>query len=293
MNPQAVRWEIWCNDAGYSQVPPGSPYPPNPRQHPRSHASTVASGRVLSEFQVVYLTAGRGWFRSAETGLVPVGTGDAIIVFPGVLHAYRPDPETGWQEYWVGFSGEHAMRLWNNRLFTPEGAVQPLGLNPELVADYERIIALCREQTPGFQVRLGSLVLQLLAHIHTAEREAKTGTGDGAVVELARAVMQEHLDDGLSVQSVARRTGVGYSRLLRVFRQYTGLTPYQYYLQLRIGRSQELLRESDISIKEVAARMSFDNQYYFSRIFKQKTGMSPSEWRARQTTADPPRAQSR
>ncbi len=281
VNREAERWEIWCNDAGFSRVPAGVTYPLNPSDHPRSYSSTVTTGRILGEFQVVYITAGRGWFRSEATGLVEITAGDAFILFPGERHAYSPHRGTGWHEYWVGFSGDHADRLRANGLFTPDRAVNHLGLNEEIIADYERIVGLCRDQTPGFQVRLGALVLQLLAHIHTSEISARTGHGDGAIVEAARAIMQEHLEEGLEVETLAHRVGVSYARLLHVFRHYTGLTPYQYFLQLRVRRAQELLREPGVSIKEVAARMRFENQYYFSRLFKKKTGVAPTEWVAR------------
>ena len=65
------------------------------------------------------------------------------------------------------------------------------------------------------------------------------------------------------------------------FRRYTGLTPYQYFLQLRIHRAKELLSDPDVQVKEVAARLRFDNQYYFARLFKKKTGVTPSAWRER------------
>jgi len=285
VNSEAVRWEIWCNDAGYTRVPPYTAYPPRPESHPASHAATVVSGRVLDEFQVVYLTSGRGWFDSTPSGSVSVEAGDMMILFPGVLHAYRPQLETGWNEYWVGFSGEHAHRLSRHGLFTPQKPIQHIGLNQEIIADYEQIVGLCRGQTPGFQVRLGALVLQLLAHIHVVETTSRTGAGDRTMVEHARAIMQEHVEDSVSVEEIAHRVGLGYTRLLNVFRQYTGLTPYQYYLQLRIHRARELLREPEITVKEVSARMSFENQYYFSRLFKKKTGMSPTEWQGSLFTA--------
>lgn len=278
VNREAERWEIWCNDAGYARIPPGSPYPPNPGDHPRSHSNNVATGRVLNEFQVVYLTAGKGWFRSEETGHRELAGGDTFLLFPGVRHSYSPYPATGWHEYWVGFSGEHAHRLWSHGLFSPDRAISSVGLSQELIADYERIVGLCRDQPPGFQVRLGALVLQLLAHIHTSEMSARTSKGDSLIIDRARAVMQDQIDEGVEVETIARRVGVGYARLLDVFRQYTGLTPYQYFLQLRIRRAQELLREPGASVKAVSATMNFENQYYFSRLFKKKTGVAPTSW---------------
>ena len=290
VNSEALRWEIHCNDAGYSQVPPGSHYPIYPEDHPKDYASTVASGRVLPEFQVVYITAGRGRFEADRMGSCEVAAGDIMMLFPGVRHAYRPLQETGWHEYWVGFSGEHPYRLWHNGLFSPERPVHHIGLNQEVMADYEQIVRLCRQQSPGFQVRMGALVLQLLAHIHWIETSSRTAVGDSELVQRARAIMQTRVNEGIEVEQIAERVGVSYSRLLEIFRQYTGLTPYQYFLQMRIHRAKELLQDPSLSIKEAAARMNFENQYYFSRIFRAKAGMSPSQWKARFAAARQSRA---
>lgn len=280
VNKEALRWEIHCNHAGYSHVPPHASYPLLPEDHPATYAATVTRGRVLKEFQVVYVTSGEGIFESGNTGRQKIGAGDVFILFPGVRHRYRPKVETGWHEYWVGFSGEHAHRLWNNGLFSPDRAVHTVGFSTELLTDFEQIISLCRQQTPGFQVRLGALVLQLLAHIHAIETQSGTSSTDSEYIQKARLLMQEHLESGITVGEIASHVGAGYTQLLRYFRQYTGLTPYQYFLQMRIHRAQELLHDPNLSIKEIAARLQFENQYYFSRLFRKKTGMSPSQWRS-------------
>jgi AraC-like DNA-binding protein len=279
VNSEAIRWEIHCNDAGYSTVPPGADYPLVPEDHPKDYAANVATGRVLQEFQAIYITSGRGYFECERMGKCRVSAGDVVLLFPGVRHAYRPSRETGWHEYWVGFSGEHAYRLWHNGLFTPERSIHHIGLKQELTADYEQVVGLCRQQTPGFQIRLGALVLQLLAHIHAIESAARTDSGHSELVERARAEMQRHVDEGIDVSVIAKAVGVGYTRLLETFREYTGLTPYQYYLQMRIHRAKELLQNPNLSVKEAAAALNFENQYYFSRIFKKKTGITPSEWK--------------
>ena len=80
------------------------------------------------------------------------------------------------------------------------------------------------------------------------------------------------------MESLSVSLGLGYSRLSKIFKRYTGLSPHQYYRQLKINRAKELLQAKQYSIKEVAFRLSFENTYYFSRIFKRKTGLSPSAW---------------
>lgn len=97
------RWGVVCTTAGYQNVPPHSPYPLT--QHPDSYAFTRARGRVLGEYQLLYIVAGQGEFRSASSPAVRVKAGTAVMLFPDEWHSYAPDPETGWEEWWVGFRG--------------------------------------------------------------------------------------------------------------------------------------------------------------------------------------------
>ena len=279
VNPEALKWEIYCNDAGFSSVPPGANYPLNPREHPKEYADTVVTGRILVEFQAVYIVRGTGRFWAEQFGSCDISAGDLMLLFPGVKHAYSPYKETGWDEYWVGFAGDHAHRLWQNGLFGPERALHHIGVQVELISDFEEILLLCREQSPGFQIRLGALVLQLLSHIHAIEQKQKTGDQDSEAVRKARKIMQTKLDSDLDMKELAAELGMNYTYLLEAFRKYTGLTPYQYFLQLRIHHAKTLLQDPSLSIKEVAWKLRFENQYYFSRLFRKKTGLSPSEWR--------------
>ena len=68
-----------------------------------------------------------------------------------------------------------------------------------------------------------------------------------------------------------------------VFKAYTGMTPYQYCIHAKINRAKEILSSGESSVKEIAWRVGFDDQYYFSRLFKKKTGSSPSQWTAKNT----------
>ena len=278
VNKEALLWEIYCRDAGYSRILPGSEYPSSPEKHPRLYAERVKTGRILWEFQVIYLSAGRGWFKDAVTGRHEIKAGDIFIVFPGIEHAYSPHKDSGWQEYWVGFDGSHVHRLMENGLLDPKKSIYHIGLNREIMGDYEQIIQICRQQSPGFQIVLGAKILQLLADLHVAR--IRTFRRKDDLVYKARDLMQLHAGDGIEMEQLARELSTNYTYLLRVFRQHTGLTPYQYFLQLRIYRAQELLQSPELSIKEIAAIMNFDNQYYFSRFFRQKTGMTPSQWRS-------------
>jgi transcriptional regulator GlxA family with amidase domain len=88
-----------------------------------------------------------------------------------------------------------------------------------------------------------------------------------------------HWSEEVDMKKLTRSLRLGWVHSERIFLQQTGLSPYQYHLQLRINRAREMLHGTTLTVKQVARQLNFENAYHFSKIFKQKAGMSPSRWR--------------
>jgi AraC-like DNA-binding protein len=127
-------------------------------------------------------------------------------------------------------------------------------------------------------VRASSLVLTLLAEILAHERRTVQHSNSEQLVEKAKFLMEENIYRKVDLSAFGEMLGVSPSQLSLVFRSYTAMTPYHYFISLKIRKAKELLESGDWSIKEVAFRLGFEDQYYFSRLFKKKTGISPSRW---------------
>jgi AraC-like DNA-binding protein len=282
INEDAVAWGMYCKDAGYNYAAPGVVYPPAPGNHPNAYSEKVISGRVLQEFQIVYIVGGSGWFRD-RSGKQPIKAGDLFILFPGIEHAYSPDSSIGWQEYWVGFQGKHAKHLWESGLISHREPIHHLGLDQSVMRDFEQILQLCNQQPRGFQVLLGVRILQMLAHIYLHTNDNTLPNEHQDIVRRCREILEFNAEGIIDIQEVARELDVSYQYLLSLFKKQLGMTPYQYYIQMRIHRAQELLTHSDLSIKEIASLLNFENQFYFSRFFKKKTGLTPSQWRTEES----------
>ncbi len=267
---------IVCTDVGMAEVLPGSPYPPSGVGHPSAY-KTVATGRVVNEYQLVYVTKGRGSFTSGDRSW-PVLAGSVLAVFPGVRHSYRPDPDSGWEEYWVGFRGPSADELRDSGFHSPTTPFFPVGVQQSILSVFSDIFSVVESQEPYYQFRAGALVMVLLAEILGRARKAEQHSESEALVERAKFLMRENVYGTMSVDEVGEKLGVAQARFYESFKAYTGMTPYQYFIQLKINRAKELLASGGISVKEVAYRLGFDDQYYFSRLFKKKSGVAPSEW---------------
>jgi AraC-like DNA-binding protein len=81
-----------------------------------------------------------------------------------------------------------------------------------------------------------------------------------------------------TLTDITRATGVGPTRLGRLFRRYQGLSPYQYLLQRKMAVAAELMMDPATLVKEAAAQVGFNDPYHFSRCFKQVHRVAPKDF---------------
>ncbi|MDR2784824.1 MAG: AraC family transcriptional regulator [Treponema sp.] len=99
------------------------------------------------------------------------------------------------------------------------------------------------------------------------------------IVEKAKSLMEANVSGAINLPGISKQIGISISRFNEIFKAYTSMTPYQYYMRLKIKKAADLLEQKSASVKEVAYSLGFEDQYCFSRFFKKKTGVAPSVWR--------------
>jgi AraC-like DNA-binding protein len=95
------------------------------------------------------------------------------------------------------------------------------------------------------------------------------------VIEFTRS----HSDTGLTMAMVANQFSMNYSQFSREFKEHSGQGFHDFLLQLRIERSMDLLRESPLKIFEVAQKAGYRNTKHFLKVFKERVGLSPTDYR--------------
>ncbi len=276
VGPTDLSWGVAVNSVGRQQVSPGEAYPPS--NHPSRYLFSTERGRVLDEYQLLYITAGSGTFRSASLSHpVRVRQGSMFLLFPGEWHSYRPDPETGWSEYWIGFRGSQMDAWVRDGFFAPSQPVWQAGLHSNLVELYEEAIEAALQQQSGFQPRLGGLLAHLLSlGRFYARNEALSDVAD--LVNRAKILIGEQFRT-IRPEEVADSLNLGYSNFRRIFKAYTGFSPAKYIHDVRIGKVKEALTNTSRPVKQVAFDMGFENEDYFFTAFRRAVGMTPLEYR--------------
>ncbi len=278
VGPGDRAWGLWVTAGGFTLIPPRTPYPP--ARHPEGYQFDWKHGRVLGEFQFIYITRGRGTFESKPTGRRTVEGGTLFVLFPGVWHRYAPDQEIGWDEYWISFDGPYARKICGRPAFSPSQAVLNPGTDPALFDAYRRFIEELRAPRLGHPQVLSALALEIVARTRAATLSRQSGRPElERLIQRARFILEEKAHRPLAMESVAAELRLGYSWFRKAFKRHTGLSPKQYLLQSRLRRSMEMLGGTDLLVKQIASALSFDSPCHFAKQFRKKTGMSPLAWR--------------
>lgn len=271
-----TKWQIYCTDAGSNSIGPGVVYPPHKEHHPKQFKS-VTTGRILNEYQIIYISEGSGTFTSGDNTFEVV-PGSVLLLFPNILHTYKPNIEVGWTEFWVGFQGNYADTLVQEEILTPSKPFYRIGYHTSLLSLFAAIFEEVNKQEPLYQFRVGAKIMSLLAEVFSFGKKDIQHSKSQEIVERAKHIFNEHIYEHLDLDEVAGEIGISKSHLCEVFRLYTDMTPYQYFIHAKINKAKELLETENLSIKEISFKLGFRDQYYFSRLFRNKTGIPPSKW---------------
>lgn len=267
-------WGLSVLNAGCTLIEKSNTYPSV--KHPLHHYFTWDNGRILQEYQLIYITDGKGVFES-ENCRTEIKDGSLILLFPDERHRYKPDKETGWNEYWVGFKGDFATNAIKEGFFNKSQPVLHIGFNEKVMNLFTDIIQTSKEEKPGYQPVISGAIIYLLGLMY-AERKNSDVKDDDATrvcIDRAKVKIRSKVYEKVSFEHLAEELGVSYAWFRKIFKKHTGLAPGQYLTQLKIQKAKELLGNNSISIKQVAYKLQFESALYFSKLFKLKVGMSP------------------
>ncbi|MEN8203118.1 MAG: AraC family transcriptional regulator [Bacteroidota bacterium] len=276
-------WGLYVSGAGSNKVSGNTEYPIT--NDPAHHYFHWSKGRSISEHQILYITRGSGFFEAEGPIKKRIKAGDVFMLFPGIWHRFKPTRQTGWDEYWVEFDGDLLKHIQISEILNPNQPVLELGVHSELSEHFIEIIEIIKEQKPGFQHMATGYLFQIFAQIFAIRKYNRfEGKPIENQIERAKLHISENLDKTISQTEIASEVGLSYSLYRKKFSEYTGFSPCQYHIQLRLNRAKDLLRRGDNTPIEIARDLGFSSTDYFYRIFKKKVGMTPSEYRKRNTT---------
>ena len=233
----------------------------------------VNVGPMLRNSYIIhYVTRGRGYYNGHA-----VEEGQGFLMTPGNIEEYHADPDNPWELLWVVSEDETMRELFAAYHADPEtgifsydyiSAVRHAG--DSMLMMPQRVVG-CTELLELF---LGIYKHQEQPSAQGAERVQTKG-----YVDFALHYIHLNYQNAISIGELTQLLGVSQPYLFRIFKAETGKSPKQYLRDYRLLQAKKLLRETSLTISQVAASVGYADALAFSKFFTQGQGISPRKFR--------------
>ena len=252
--------------------------------YPHAEGHFCQRNEPIAEHVLIYCVDGSGWCE-VEGEKHAVQANHFFVLPAGKPHTYGADESNPWTIYWVHFSGSHATVY-------ASGALHPQEIKPNLRSRinyrnqiFEEIFNTLYNGYSQDSLRyVSSLLHYYLASMRyiSSYRQAEKQTDNDGIVSAAVHYMQENIEKRLTLQDFARYTGYSPSHFSALFKRQTGDSPLGYFNRMKIEASCQMLTDTDMHINQICHKVGIADCYYFSRLFRHITGVTPRQYRLQQ-----------
>ena len=200
----------------------------------------------------------------------PLIKGDVFVLRKNTRHDYRSNKNNPLKKIWVSFESSYLEKMLED--YNIKSGVYHADLENLFLALYD----IAKSQTSP-QNKLFPIADNIHQIITTLSRKILLSMDDDF-----SSIKNEILSSVygcLSIDSIAAKLYMSKSNVIRIFKKRTGVTPYSFLLNEKLNVAKTLLSSTDITIKNISELLGFSDEHYFSRLFKEKIGKSPTKYR--------------
>ncbi|MGN0057161.1 MAG: AraC family transcriptional regulator [Phocaeicola plebeius] len=272
----------------YSQMPLVRPlYIRKLGYFPKVQYHYVQKDKGVDYCMLIYCVAGRGWYQLDGKAEQMLETHHFILLPPDTPYRFWADDNRPWSIYWVHFEGTLAKDFLQYpvmpRAILPNNKSRLQDRLQLFEAIYDSFsMAFTREYMIHASMCLYAFLSSFL-HVEAYRHCKLPDHADESFGAKVVHYMQENISSNLTLEDLAHNFRYSPSHFSALFQKETGYSPINYYIQLKIRKACEYMETSPLKLYEIAEKVGFDEPSYFTRIFTKIIGMSPSEYRRRET----------
>lgn len=254
---------------GYETCKPGHSYGP----------------ALRSGYLIHYVLSGKGYYKVKDR-VYRLKEGDAFLICPDELIYYEADRKTPWTYTWIGFQGVK-IKGYLERTSLLSHPVFHYGQDDRIRLCHEKMFEANRLNANRDLIMNSILYEYLFLLVRKFPREQYTpGEKQIGYVEEVLTYLEANYSQNISVQTLADSLGLNRSYLHRLFKSATGSSLQEYLLDLRIRKACSLLKTTCLPVSVISLSVGYEDTLYFSRLFKKKKGISPSQYRAQKVQSE-------
>lgn len=256
--------ELYLCFCGYSLCQPGHRFGP----------------AVRPNYILHYILKGKGKYQ-IDSRIYELEQDQGFLIEPNVMTFYQADETDPWTYLWIGFDGSRAKKLMQDIGLTRHMPTFHADCGQQLL-DIIKSMLHCEAENLPDMLEMEALLYQFLSHLARDLSEQRDGLyleQQNYYVRTAIEYIQEHYAEDIRVRDIAEHLGISRNYLSTLFQTIVHVTPSEYLARFRLTRAKEQLTITTLSIGTIANMCGYRDPLVFSKAFKLRTGMTPSQYR--------------
>lgn len=241
---------------------------------------------LRSGYMIHYVLDGKGIYRvNGKTYHLTKDQG--FLIEPNTLIYYEADADNPWQYTWIGFNGTKAKDYLKRTTLSLNNPVLSFPENSNLLDSMNSIVSSSKTTSNRNLIILSKLYefLYLLCE-NFPNHEVITTDRPKNYVEDALLFIHQNYADNIAIKDIANHICIDRSYLHRLFKKFLNKSPQEYLLSLRIEKAASLITDSQLRISDISRSVGYADPLLFSKTFKKIKGLSPSEFRAKNSNLE-------
>lgn len=223
-------------------------------------------------YLIHYVISGRGVFNEN-----PVGAGQGFIITPGMLEEYHADEDEPWEFVWIISDDKRLDELLPYCNADPVTNIFDYDFVSVIRASADMLVT--NRNARLHPVEMLDIFLGIFKnHVSGSALREKRSNAD-VYIDAAVDYVDNNIFRQISVTELSGFLGVSQPYLYKIFREKLGRSPKQYITLRKLMRAQELLRETELTVTQIAASVGFGDVLCFSKFFAHQTALSPQNYR--------------
>lgn len=232
------------------------------------------------EHTLIYCSGGHAWVQ-VNGKRHSLTAGQFVLLPPHVPHGYGPDETDPWSIHWLSFGGvkatEYVRQLPDRQFILPVADAH----RQDVARLFTQLHNLLRENLSDSHLICASKMAECLLGILLLRNRA-LHTSDGHTVDPVAAavrIMQDRLYQTVTLDELAQAAHFSKPHFVRLFRRRMGVSPMNYFIQLKMQRACQYLDTTDRPVKVIAQHLGYVDVCYFTRVFKKVMHETPNAHR--------------
>ena len=262
-----VTRQIYITDIGY---------------YPKAQFHYVERPGGSNQHIIIYNVEGSGWVE-IDRKRTTLSSSQFVVIPADAPHKYAANEADPWTIYWVHFKGEMASYIVELLRQNSKSHQPDVAYSENRIRLFEDIYSNLEKGYGSDNLRYVNMIFYhfLSSLLYEDKFNSSEKKKEGDVIEGTIELMQKKIHTVVSLQELARFAHLSVSHFSAIFRERTGYSPIEYFNHLKIQKACQYLSFTGMTVKETAASVGIEDQYYFSRMFSKLMGHSPVEYRKR------------